>query len=119
MGLTKSLPPGGSLRARASLVVWALPYTFVIQNSGNTPVVATDDVIVTDTFNPILSAISVSYNGDAWTEGVNYTYSEITGDFSTLPGQITVPAATYVQDEISGIITVTPGVTVITVSGTV
>ena len=96
-----------------------LTYTFVIQNTGNTPAVATDDVIVTDTFNPILSSISVTYNGEAWTEGVNYTYSETTGEFSTLPGQITVPAATYNQDSDSGIITQTPGVAVITVTGTV
>ena len=95
-----------------------LTYTFVIQNTGNAPAVATDDVIVTDTFNPILSSISVTYNGEAWTEGANYTYSDTTGEFSTLPGQITVPAATYTQDSETGVITRTPGVAVITVTGT-
>ena len=96
-----------------------LTYTFIIQNTGSTPAVATDDVIVTDTFNPILNPISVTYNGATWTEGVNYTYSETTGEFATLPGQITVPAATYTQDPESGIITETPGFAIITVTGTV
>ena len=96
-----------------------LTYTFVIQNTGNAPVVATDDLIVSDTFVPILSGISVTYNGALWTPGVNYTYSETTGDFATLPGQITVPAATYTQDPDTGVVTLTPGVAVITVTGTV
>ena len=96
-----------------------LTYTFVIQNMGNTAAVATDDVILADNFNPILSNISVTYNGSAWTEGTNYSYSETTGEFTSLPGQITVPAATYTQDPETGAITVTPGVTVITVTGTV
>jgi len=96
-----------------------LTYTFVIQNTGNTPAVATDDVIVTDTFNPIINPITVTYNGAAWAEGANYTYSETTGEFATLPGQITVPAATYTQDPATGVITLTPGVAVITVTGTI
>ena len=96
-----------------------ITYTFIIQNTGNTPAVATDDVIVTDTFTPILNPISVTYNGEEWTEGTNYTYSETTGEFATLPGQITVPAATYQQNPETGIITLTPGVAVITVTGNV
>lgn len=95
-----------------------LSYTFVIQNTGNAPVVATDDLTVSDTIVPILENLTVTYNGTPWVEGVNYTYSETTGEFSTLPGQITVPAATYTQDE-SGAVTLTPGVVTITVTGTV
>ena len=94
-------------------------YTFVIQNSGNTEVVATDDAIVTDIFNPILSDLTVTYNGTLWTEGTNYTYDEATGTFTTLPGQITVPAADYTQDPETGVFTIQPGVAVITVTGTV
>ena len=94
-------------------------YTFVIQNSGNTEVVATDDAIVTDIFNPILSDLTVTYNGTVWTEGTNYTYDETTGTFTTLPGQITVPAASYTQDPDTGAFTIQPGVSVITVTGTV
>ena len=96
-----------------------ITYTFVIQNSGNTEAVATDNVIVTDTFTPILNPIAVTYNGVAWTEGTNYTYDATTGEFATLPGQITVPAATYTQDAETGVVTATPGVAVITVTGTV
>ena len=95
-----------------------LTYTFVIQNSGNAEAVATDDLVLTDTFNPILNPITVTYNGVTWTEGVNYTYYPATGAFATLPGQITVPAATYTANP-DGTWTVTPGTSVITVVGTV
>lgn len=96
-----------------------LTYTFVIQNSGNVAATAEDTIIVTDTFDPRLKNISVTYNGTAWTEGVNYTYSEATGLFTTATGQITVPAAAYSQDAQTGAWTLTPGTAVITVKGTV
>lgn len=96
-----------------------LTYTFVVQNIGNTPAVATDDVTITDVFNPILSGLTVTFNGTTWTENVNYTYSETTGEFSTVPGQITVPAATFTQNPITGEWVVEPGVSVLTVTGTV
>lgn len=95
-----------------------LTYTFVIQNAGNTPAVATDDVAMTDTFDPILDIAAVTFNGVAWVEGVNYTYDEATGEFATLPGQIVVPAATYTQNE-DGTWTITPGTAVLVVTGTV
>lgn len=96
-----------------------LTYTFVIQNTGNTAATATDNLSVTDSFNPILTNISVSYNGTAWTEGTNYTYNTTTGAFATVPGQITVPAATITQDPTTGAMIVTPGVSTLTVTGTV
>lgn len=96
-----------------------LTYTFIIQNTGNTATVATDDVTVSDLFNPILDNLSVTFNGTEWAEGANYTYNNTTGEFTTLPGQITVPAATFVQDALTGVITVTPGVSIIEVRGTV
>ena len=94
-------------------------YTFVIQNSGNQAVVATDDAIITDVFDPVLTALTVSFNGAAWTEGTQYTYSEATGLFTTLPGQITVPAATYTQDPTTGAYSVTPGIVTLVVTGTI
>ena len=94
-------------------------YTFVIQNSGNQPVVATDNAAITDTFDPILTALTVTFNGTAWTQGVQYNYNETTGLFSTVPGQILVPAATYAQDPATGAYTVTPGTATLTVTGTI
>ena len=94
-------------------------YTFIIQNHGNIPVVATDDAIITDLFNPILSNISVSVNGDVIEEGTGYTYNEATGEFATVGGALPVPAATFSRDPDTGVITTTPGVTILTVTGTI
>ena len=93
-------------------------YTLEILNYGNRETVATDNLIVTDVFNPPFENITVTYNGVTWVEGVNYTYNSATGEFATLPGQITVPAATFVQNA-DGTWTVTPGTSTITVTGTV
>ena len=94
-------------------------YTFVIRNSGNEAVVATDNASITDTFDPILTDLTVTFQGTTWTEGVQYTYDEATGLFVTLPGAITVPAATYTRDPVTGEYTVTPGVVTLTVTGTI
>ena len=94
-------------------------YTFVIQNSGNAPVVATDNAVISDLFDPILTALAVTFNGTAWTEGVEYTYDDATGQFTTAAGQITVPAATYTQDPATGEYTMTPGISTLTVIGTI
>ena len=94
-------------------------YTFVIQNTGNEAVVATDNAAITDTFNPILTALTVTFDGTVWTEGVQYNYDETTGLFSTVAGQILVPAATYTQDPVTGAYSVTPGIATLTVTGTI
>ena len=94
-------------------------YTFVIQNSGNQAVVATDDAAITDTFDPILTALTVTFNGASWTQGVQYNYNETTGLFTTVPGQILVPAATYAQDPVTGAYAVTPGIATLIVTGTI
>ena len=72
----------------------AITYTFVIQNSGNTAAIATDNVVVSDTFDPILTITSVTLDGAPLAEGTGYTYDEATGEFATVAGVITVPAAT-------------------------
>ena len=113
LSITKSLTP---------LVVTEngqLTYTFVIQNTGNLDADATDNVVITDLFDPILSNITVTYNGAPWSEPANYTYNEVTGLFATAPGQITVPAATFTQDAVTGAWAITPGTAIITVTGTV
>ena len=94
-------------------------YTFVIQNSGNQPVVATDNAAITDTFDPRLTALTVTFDGTAWVQGVQYNYNETTGLFATVPGQITVPAATYTQDPVTGAYTVNPGIATLVVTGTI
>ena len=94
-------------------------YTFVIQNSGNQAVVATDDAAITDTFDPILTALAVTFDGVVWSQGVQYNYNELTGLFTTVPGQILVPAATYVQDPVTGAYTATPGIATLIVTGTI
>lgn len=96
-----------------------LTYTFIIQNTGNTEATAGDMVIVTDTFNPILNPISVTYNGAQWVSPTNYTYEPTTGLFTTVAGQITVPAATFSQNADTGVVTVTPGVSTLIITGTV
>lgn len=95
-----------------------ITYTFVISNTGNTEATATGNVVVTDTFSPILRNIAVTYNGTAWTEGTNYTHNAATGVFTTLARQITVPAASFTQNT-DGTFTVTPGTATLVITGTV
>lgn len=113
LSITKSVSPT-TVNENGELV-----YTLVISNLGATPVIATDDAIVSDTFDPILNNISVTYNGTAWTEGTNYTYDSVTGLFTTNPGEIAVPAATYSQNPVTGEWETIPGTTVIQITGTV
>lgn len=94
-------------------------YTIIVQNLGNTPVIATDGVIISDVFNPVLTNLAVDLDGVALVLGTGYTYNQTTGEFVTVDGIVTVPAATYTQDPTTGAVTTVPGVTVLTVSGTV
>lgn len=91
-------------------------YTFLILNRGNAEATAADNLSVTDTFAPVLSDLTVSYNGTARAVGTNYTYDGSTGLFTTVPGQITVPAATFTREADGSWIAV-PGTAVVTVSG--
>lgn len=95
-----------------------LTYTFVIENDGALPADASDRVVLTDTFDPRLSNLTVTFNGTAWTQGTNYTYAPDTGLFTTVAGQITVPAATFTQNA-DGTYTTTPGTATLVVTGTV
>lgn len=95
-----------------------LTYTFTIRNYGPTAVDTADNAAVTDTFSPALNAIAVTYNAAAWEIPGDYAYDAATGVFSTTPGRITVPAATYAQSG-DGSWTVTPGTATLTVTGTI
>lgn len=113
-----------SLRIRKSLSPTSVAengqvtYTFVIENTGTLPADASQQIILTDTFTPRLRALSATYNGTVWTAGVNYNYNATTGVFTSLAGQITVPAATYPQTA-GGTWQTTPGTATITVTGTI
>ena len=94
-------------------------YTFTIQNEGNAATTAEDSVVVTDTFDPALTDIAVTLNGQPLPQAGNYTYDESTGAFATVAGAIPVPTATYTQDPATGVYTAEPGEAVITVTGTI
>ncbi len=96
-----------------------LTYTFTIQNTGNTAVAAGSDIVLSDTFDPALNISSVTFNGAAWASPANYAYDRSTGVFSTVAGQITVPAATYAQDPVTGVWSVTPGVSTLVITGVI
>lgn len=95
-----------------------LTYTFRIENTGSTAVDADGNITVTDTFQPILSGITVTLDGTTLVAGTDYTYDETTGVFATVPGKITVPAATYARSA-DGTFVATPGTATLVVSGTV
>ncbi len=96
-----------------------LTYTFIITNTGNTGTTAGDSVVLTDVLNPILTNLTVTYDGTLWTEGVQYTYDQGTGTLTTTAGAINVGPATYTQNPATGVITTTPGTTTLIVSGTI
>lgn len=96
-----------------------LTYTFLIQNEGNTAAEATTDVVVTDLFDPRLSNITVTFNGTVLTENTDYTYDETTGEFATVAGRITVPAATFTTLADTGEVVVTPGLSTLVITGTI
>ena len=96
-----------------------ITYTFTIQNTGNIPIVATDNLVINDVFDPVLTGITVTLDGIELAEGTGYTYDEESGVFATLPGAITVPAATYTRDCETGNVITTPGFATLTVTGTI
>ena len=95
-----------------------LTYTLTLMNTGNAEAGADAEAVITDTFDPILTGVTVACNGTPWT-GSEYTYSETTGLLTTAAGAVTVPAATFSQNPDTGAWITTPGVTVLTVTGTI
>lgn len=94
-----------------------ITYTISIYNYGNTPATS---VQLTDVFTPAPTDISVYVNGVLLTEG--YTYSEESG-LLTLPTSAdetsTIPAATYIRDTRTGVVTAQPGVVTVVITGTI
>lgn len=93
-----------------------ITYTFVISNSGNLPAEEEDGVSLTDTFDPILNELTAVLDGETLAAGADYTYDVSTGEFTTVPGVITVPTATFVTDP-DGSVEVIPGTATLTVTG--
>ena len=93
-------------------------YYLGLTNYGNTATSDTDRVQITDTFSPLLSNLSVSYNGygssrdelQLWCHNRCLFYQ---------PGIINIPAATYVQNPTTGAYTLTPGTATVTVTGNI
>lgn len=96
-----------------------LTYTFLIQNEGNIAADETSAIVVTDLFDPRLSNITVTFNGSVLTETTDYTYDETTGEFATIAGKITVPAATFTRLTDTGEVVVTPGLSTLVITGTI
>ncbi|MBQ6262580.1 MAG: DUF11 domain-containing protein [Clostridia bacterium] len=94
-----------------------LTYTFTLTNTGNAEADAATGVVLADTFDPVLTGVTVTLGGAVWPD-TNYVYDPVTGSFTTNSGAITVPAATFARAP-DGTMTSDPGVTVITVTGTV
>lgn len=94
-----------------------LTCTFVIQNMGNTAV--NEGAVVTDTFDPVISNITVTYNDELWVQGVDYSYDRATGLFATAANKVTVAAADYTQDPTTGVVSVTPGTSTLVITGTI
>ena len=91
-------------------------YTIRIYNYGN---IAAENVVLTDTFNPAPTNITVSRDGVLLT-GTDYSY--VNGTLTVPAGTTTavsVPGATFVRDATTGIVTVTPGMVEYTITGTI
>lgn len=94
-------------------------YTFVIENTGNRALVATDNAVIRDLFDPTLTDVTSTFNGVAWTEGTEYNYDQATGLFESVPSNITVPSATYTRDPVTGIVSLIPGTSTLVITGTI
>lgn len=91
-------------------------YTIRIYNYGN---IAAENVVLTDTFNPAPTNITVSRDGTLLPAN---DYSYVDGTLTVPAGTTTavsVPAATFVRDATTGIVTVTPGMIEYTITGTI
>lgn len=96
-----------------------LTYTFSIQNYGNEAADAAAGIVVSDLFDPVLKELTVTLDGQPLTLSTDYTYDQTSGQFATVAGKITVPAATYAQTAATGDWVVIPGEVTLTVTGTV
>lgn len=93
-----------------------ITYTIRIYNYGN---VEAENVVLSDTFNPAPTNITVSRDGTVLI-GTDYTYIDGTLRVpATDSVNITVPAATFVRDPETCIVSVEPGVVEYVIRGTI
>lgn len=96
-----------------------LTYTFDLLNRGNEAAGPEAGIVISDLFDPILSSITVTLDGQPMRLNTDYTYNQTTGQFSTVAGKVTVPAATFSQAADTGDWLIAPGEAVLTVTGTI
>lgn len=113
--ITKALAP---LRVNEN---GRVTYSFTLSNYSVRAAQAEDSLVITDTFSPYINITEVTFNNgtteEAWNLTSDYTYTA-NGVFTSVAGGITVPAATATTDSTTGIVTLTPGTSVLTITGT-
>ena len=92
-----------------------ITYSFSLYNYGN---VEATNVTLNDTFSPAPTGISVNLNSQ---ELASDEFSYVNGTL-TVPSYsaglgISIPAAKFIQDNITGLISIEPGITTITATG--
>lgn len=91
-------------------------YTIRIYNYGN---IAAENVVLTDTFNPAPTNVTVSRDGALLTEA-DYTYAN--GALTAPAAQassVSVPQAIFTRDSQTGVVTATPGMVEYVITGTI
>lgn len=92
-----------------------ITYSFSLYNYGNTEAT---NVVLTDTLSPFPSNISVKLDSnDLQTTHFSYIDGNLTIPSANSDLSISIPAAKFIQNNITGLISVKPGITTITVSG--
>lgn len=92
-----------------------ITYNFFLYNYGNTPAT---NITLNDTFSPAPSNISVKLNTDEVSSS-DFSYKNNTLIFPSSGASltITIPAANFIQDNVTGIVSVQPGIVNITAIG--
>lgn len=110
LSISKSLCPS-SVTENGSVC-----YTFIMENTGNSPAGSEEELIFRDVFSPALSGLTAELDGAALALGEDYTYNEASGEFVTLPGALSVPAAVFTENP-DGSVATEPGRATLTIRG--